>query len=144
MNTNDWPHLPNGAQAPRVELEEMNAVHAEELALLQRLVEALRAGDRDRAGPLAEQWLAHTEAHFDNEKRLMAESGFPPMPVHVAEHEQVLQQMRSRLAEFTRSRSTEVLLQWLEEVWSPWFLQHVNSMDRVTARFVRQYWEGST
>ncbi len=129
--------LPDGSPAPLVELDEMNDVHAEELDLIHQLLKALEHDGGKQAMPLAETWLKHTEEHFDNEKRLMNEYDFPPMPMHVAEHEEVLSQMREQVQAFLEERvSTTEFSTWVHQTWTPWFIQHVNSMDMVTASFI--------
>ena len=128
--------LPDGSPAPEVALEEMNQVHAEELAQVRQLLKAL---DENRpAQEQAQAWLEHTRFHFDNEKGLMAEAGFPPLPIHVAEHDQIWLQMEQQVGAYCQSRDAAGLAGWIRQVWVPWFVQHVNSMDRVTAQFIQQ------
>ncbi len=128
--------LPDGSPAPEVALEEMNQVHAEELAQVRRLLQTL---DENRpAEELARAWLEHTRFHFDNEKGLMAEVSFPPMPIHVAEHDQIWLQMEQQVGDYCQRQDAAGLAGWIRQVWFPFFVQHVNSMDRVTAQFIQQ------
>ncbi len=128
--------LPDGSPAPEVALEEMNQVHAEELARVRQLLQVLE--DNRPAQEQARAWLEHTRFHFDNEKGLMAEAGFPPLPIHVAEHDQIWLQMEQQVGDYCQHQQGSKLAGWIRQVWVPWFVQHVNSMDRVTAQFVQQ------
>jgi hemerythrin len=57
----------------------------------------LRSDDAHFADHLR-AFIVHAEAHFGEEDRWMAESGFPPMDCHVDEHAAVLQSAREVLA----------------------------------------------
>lgn len=126
---------------PRVALASMNEVHTEELMLINRLGELLLQGNggETRFGPIntaMEEWVAHTRAHFEGENRLMETYGFPPYPVHKAEHAQVLARLESLQQQWLRDRQPELLAEFIFTEWRPWFEQHVNSMDMATALYL--------
>ena len=124
---------------PRVAREDMNAVHAEEIELVNRigaLIEAAeQGGDREALRAALDEWVAHTRAHFDNEHRIMEEVGFPAYAVHRAEHERVLGQLEEVVRRFREVDDLAILKQFVFEIWPDWFENHVNTMDYATAHF---------
>ena len=128
---------------PRVALASMNEVHTQELMLINQLGELLLQGieGETRFGLIdsaVREWLAHTRAHFEAENRLMESYGFPPYPVHKAEHAQVLARLESLQQQWLKERKPELLADFIFTEWRPWFEQHVNSMDMATALYLSQ------
>ncbi len=129
---------------PPVAVESMNATHREEVELINRLGKLLRAatdGAPDDAA-ISEQlktWLEHTRRHFERENRLMQEYGFPPYAVHAAEHANVLTELEALRNLWEQNHDPEPLARYVFDRWPAWFDMHVNSMDRVTARFLSQF-----
>ena len=124
---------------PRVAREDMNAVHAEEIEMVNRIGELIEAVEQGaEPAPLHEAldaWLAHARAHFDNEHRIMEETGFPAYPVHRAEHERVLAQLEEVVRRYEENGELALLRQFVFEIWPGWFDNHVNTMDFATAHF---------
>lgn len=125
---------------PEVAREDMNAVHAEEIELVNRLgalVDAVAAGAAtpQQLTEALHEWRVHTQAHFDNEHRIMEESGFPAYPVHRAEHERVLAQLDALIEAWEQTQEIEPVRAFLFETWPAWFDNHVNTMDFATAHF---------
>lgn len=81
--------IPEALQV-RVHHPEIDAIHAE----LAELAAVLANADAGAYAGLFAQLISHTEAHFAHEERLMRESGFPHVAEHLAEHRQMLQEMR--------------------------------------------------
>ncbi|MBT3001322.1 MAG: hemerythrin family protein [Candidatus Thiodiazotropha sp. (ex Ctena orbiculata)] len=128
---------------PGVALDAMNEVHKEEVVLINRLGELVVQGiegapDLDLIGRSVDGWVVHTRDHFYGENRLMERYGFPPYPVHKAEHAQVLARLESIQAQWIRDQSLEALADFIFNEWRAWFDQHVKSMDTATALFLRQ------
>jgi len=128
---------------PQVAVGFMNEVHAEETALvntLHALIERCRAGESiegeiDRS---LEEWLAHTEAHFERENRLMREHGFPAYAIHSEEHDRALTALRLLRKNWLDNRDIDVLMEYVQVSWPQWFERHVSTMDTVTAMFFQQ------
>ena len=80
MNLIDW--------SPELELgeETMDATHRE---FVERII-AVGAAPDEQLLPALDAFLEHTEAHFGDENRRMAEVNFPPSHCHTNEHENVL------------------------------------------------------
>jgi hemerythrin len=123
---------------PQVALEFMNRDHAEFVALRGQLLELLSAPSPDaRVDMLLDELLAHTRHHFAEEERLMQESNFPPYPMHKGEHDCVLADMSARVERWKQGHDAPALREWLDRDVGDWFVNHVSSMDFVTAGFIK-------
>jgi hemerythrin len=122
---------------PQVSQEFMNRDHAEFVAIRARLLELLAAPSPDAGvDKLLDELLTHTRHHFAEEERLMQETRFPPYPVHKGEHDNVLADMATRMERWNQNRDPVVLAEWLDRDVADWFVNHVSSMDFVTAAFI--------
>ena len=127
---------------PRVELDFMNRVHAEEVAMLNRLAECV---DQRQADPgvqteidtLLDDFLAHMRQHFADEEAMMRRINFPPYPVHKQEHDRILADLEALHAQARAAGDTRELERYLLEIVPGWFDQHVATMDMITARFLQ-------
>lgn len=129
---------------PRVSLESMNAVHAEEIAQINRLAalfELAAAGE-----PLIEvidnhlrALLDHVHSHFCAEEAQMQRSGFPPFRVHKAEHDRVYAELRLAVEHWVDDRELSRIQAYVCETLPTWMVQHIATMDRVTAQFLNQF-----
>ncbi|MET0067148.1 MAG: hemerythrin family protein [Candidatus Thiodiazotropha sp.] len=128
---------------PLVELELMNEVHREEVALVNAFGAQLHSamegrGDEAAISQALSAWIAHTREHFEGENRLMKAQKFPPFPVHKGEHDQALVQLNRVEQAWRDDRDLSALVNYLYEVWLPWFDTHVKTMDTVTAGFLKR------
>jgi hemerythrin len=126
---------------PQVALSFMNDDHHLEACLLNELADAIeqhRAGRATAAGVLErlDALLAHTREHFAREETAMEESSFPPYPMHKAEHDRVLGEMKAEGRAFQQGGDAERLWAYVSHAIPAWFVQHIHSMDLVTSRFV--------
>ncbi len=126
---------------PRVALGFMDADHREEARLLNELADAVadhRAGRLPATDVLAryEALDAHTRAHFAREEAAMQRAGFPPYPVHKAEHDHVLAEMADEGRRFRKRGDRERLWAYVSQAVPSWLAGHIGSMDLVTARFI--------
>lgn len=123
---------------PQVALEFMNRDHVEFVALHAGLLNRLAAHPPEALldGQL-DELLNHTRHHFAEEERLMQATRFPPFPVHKNEHDAVLADMSARINVWKQGRNQADLRNWLEETVGDWFINHVETMDFVTAEFIK-------
>jgi hemerythrin len=126
---------------PAVALSFMNDDHHLEACLLNDLADAIEHHRAGRAAPGAvverfERLLAHTREHFAREELAMEEADFPPYPMHKAEHDRVLAEMEAEERAFQQRGDTARLWAYVSEAVPAWFVQHIQSMDLVTSRFV--------
>ncbi len=129
------------AAIPQVPLSFMNDDHRVEANLLNQLAQALEELARIGTGPAEvlarfDALLSHTAEHFERENQAMQRSNFPPYPVHRAEHDRVLEQMRLARDAFATSGALEPLRAYVVEAIPAWFISHIQSMDSVTAAFL--------
>ena len=130
--------MPLPADVPRVALDFMNRDHEAFAAAWRDIVAMLEAPSPQVAAVAdsLDHLIDHTKVHFAEEEQCMLRHGFPPYPVHRAEHERVLAEMAGRAAAWRATGDAATLLAWLEKGVAPWFLEHLGTMDSVTARFI--------
>jgi hemerythrin len=126
---------------PQVALPFINKDHREEARLLNDLADAV-AGHKAGRVPVEtvlhhfEALLQHTQEHFGREEEAMQKVGFPPYPMHKGEHERVLEEMESEGTHFRETGDTARLQAYVTQAVPAWFVQHIQSMDAITAQFV--------
>jgi len=122
---------------PQVALDFMNHDHAEFVELRAKLLSLLSSpGNEAAVDGLLDALLEHTRRHFGEEERLMRAANFPPFPIHKGEHDAVLAGMATQIANWKQDRAVNVLRAWLDKEVGDWFVNHVSTMDFVTARFI--------
>lgn len=125
-------------ELPQLPVAFMNADHAHAVEQWQDMRSALGEypENPERLFAACEAFVAHNHAHFAREEEAMRASGFPPYPVHKQEHERVLdwlEQLGRRVA--SRAPRNE-LEETIENAIPEWLVQHVLSMDMVTAGWI--------
>lgn len=122
---------------PQVALDFMNRDHAEFVTLRDSLLEQMDAhSPAEGVDASLDELLTHTQHHFAEEERLMREVNFPPLPAHKGEHDAVLKDMAARVENWKQDRDAGALRAWLDKNVGDWFVNHVSTMDFVTARFI--------
>lgn len=109
----------------------MDQTHREFVDLLQGLGSAHAAGE-PALDPLLQGLLTHTEAHFAQEERWMADIGFAPQNCHSLQHAQVLKvlaEVRRTLVDGGDRAVVGVLVDELGK----WFVAHAQTMDAALA-----------
>jgi hemerythrin len=122
---------------PLVALDFMNRDHAEFVDLRGKLLGLLTAqAPETEVDRLLDELLEYTRRHFAEEERLMLETQFPAYHRHKGEHDNVLTNMSAQIEQWKQGCNTETLRAWLDGVVGDWFVNHVNTMDFVTAGFI--------
>ena len=125
---------------PQVALSFMNDDHHLEACLLNDLVDALRDhGEAGRKAAILEcldALLDHTREHFAREEAAMEDAGFPAYAVHKAEHDRVLDELKAEARAFQARGDAARLSAYVCDTVPAWFVEHIQSMDLVTSRFV--------
>ena len=128
---------------PQVELQFQNDDHREEGRLLNEVAAAI-SSLRDGRGS-KEQVLStlgaldrHTRDHFAREEDAMRRARFPPYAMHAGDHARVLAEMESEARAFAEKGDVERLWRYVSQAVPAWFVTHIQTMDLVTSRFVRQ------
>ncbi|DAB29457.1 MAG TPA: hypothetical protein CFH84_09450 [Sulfurimonas sp. UBA12504] len=129
---------------PIVAMEFMNDVHEKDIEIINTLYDTLVSYEtapseenKKRLVQLYREWFEHTIEHFRGEEVLMVEKNFPPYPVHKGEHDRALALMDDVLRNFTTTGDITALKQYITQVVPQWFVQHIQSMDMVTAMFFK-------
>ncbi len=123
-------------QLPMVAMPSMNDTHLEELLLINRILEAVEARDAEAVDALFEALTEHTLEHFSGEEAMMREKRFPPYLMHKSEHDRALNEMRMALTLWRQHRDFERLRYYIETTLVDWVVNHIQTMDTVTANFL--------
>jgi len=106
----------------------------------QEFVELLGQVERAPDAELRLAWSAlvsHTEAHFGQEDRWMAATGFATANCHSLQHLAVLRAMREGLQPSRDFDAQCALIREMTAALGPWFVQHAQSMDAALALHLR-------
>lgn len=125
------------AYVPKVAVDTMNAVHAEEVEQLNRIESLLkRNAPETELSEALETLFEHTREHFANEERLMREVGFPPYAVHKAEHDRALNEFQLVMMNWRTRKDNAIVRDYICSDVPQWLHQHIASMDTATANFI--------
>lgn len=130
---------------PSVMLDFMNEDHREATVMTNKLhalvLDAQEDDGFDRS-LITESLIeiyTHDSEHFAREEAEMERTGFPAYGCHKGEHERVLNELQEVLSAWKEGMSPEALENYLTETMTPWFINHINTMDTVTAMFVSRH-----
>jgi hemerythrin-like metal-binding protein len=112
-------------------LEPMDRTHREFVDLCN----ALAAAPNEAMLPTLDALICHTQAHFEQENHWMEGCSFPPVAIHMGEHERVLRLLRQARAEVAAGDpgSGRRLAAELPD----WFRGHAATMDAALAHWIR-------
>jgi len=125
-------------QIPRVEIAFMNDDHDEAALMLGDIFSAIANGENSEIEQKLTALYQHSVEHFAREEEQMLQVNFPPYQCHKGEHERVLQEMRDVLGQWQSSHDRTILSQYLENTVVPWLINHISTMDTVTAMFINR------
>lgn len=104
------------------------------------LMNALQTCSDSEFSPLFAEHAEHLREHLNRENELMERIGFFAIDMHKGEHDRVLEEIAAMQAKLVaddiatvRAYATDALPQW--------FLDHLQSMDTITAQFAKQQGE---
>ena len=123
---------------PLVAVEFMNHDHHEAADLINVLEERLVADpiDTEAVGAALRAFLDHTREHFAREEQEMLRTQFPIYPVHKAEHDRTLEDMDVVWGDWVADQDAEKLLAWVRGPLPEWLVEHIQTMDTVTAQYI--------
>lgn len=111
-------------------IDEDHKVTVEQIATL------LDTGEDAAFTPLFEAFVKHLAEHFGREEDLMRQTGFFAYACHSGEHQRVMGELHGLLTNAKAGR-TALARAYVAEVVPGWFINHRNTMDLVTAEFIR-------
>ena len=126
----------NQEQLPMVELSSMNDTHLEEIIIANNIATAIKERDKTKITELLEELLEHTITHFSGEEMMMLEAIFPPYLMHKGEHDKGLNELRFHMKKWEEEENFELLDEYINISLKNWIINHIQTMDTVTARFL--------
>lgn len=127
---------------PLVAMEFMNDTHAEDVDIINELFEQVleyeekqTKENKVKIDELYGKWFEHTVEHFRAEEIMMQEKNFPAYPMHKGEHDNALRIMDDVFRSWQERNNINVLKLYFSEHLPAWLINHINTMDTVTARF---------
>ncbi|ADU96364.1 bacteriohemerythrin [Thermovibrio ammonificans] len=122
---------------PLTAYEGMNAVHLRELGILNRLYSALGGeADDSEVEKLFREFIEDVENHFSYEEELMKLTYFFAFDCHHGEHNRVRQELKEVFNRWLKTKDRKAALNYFESTFKPWIVEHINTMDTVTAQWV--------
>jgi hemerythrin len=125
-------------QLPMVAMQSMNDTHLEDILIINRLSHAIDAQNSDEVNVILQELIAHTITHFSGEEEMMREKMFPPYPVHKGEHDRALNELKSVAQQFNENRDLGFVKSYVNATLIPWLINHIETLDTVTAMFLTQ------
>lgn len=129
---------------PLVAEDFMNDVHYEDVDIINELhtkavifKENTTEENKQELIACYEKWFDHTVKHFKGEEAMMLQLRFPPYMMHKGEHDRCLEYMDYILKNFQSNNDIEVVLAYLEVDLLNWLINHIQTMDTVTANFFK-------
>ena len=129
---------------PIVAMDFMNDVHEEDREMINKLFELIlnyesnpTRANKEHINIEYQKWFQHTVKHFEGEEIKMRELNFPPYNVHKSEHDNALVQMNEVFKNWDKTNDISVLKIYFIEVMPNWLVQHIQTMDTVTASFFK-------
>ncbi len=128
------------SQIPKVALDRMNRVHEEEINLLNQLFEAIDQGkDINEIERLFKAFVEDVKKHFSSEQEMMEQFNFFAYPMHRGEHDMVLGQLTNLEKKWEKEKNPELIKAYIENEFLPWLMNHIQTMDTVTAHFLSHF-----
>ena len=129
---------------PKVALERMNKVHEEEIKLLNQLYHTLKEyeegeGSIEDIDKAFNAFFEDVKYHFSSEQELMEKYNFFAYPMHRGEHDMVLMQLNNLKKGWEKDKNPELIKNYLEKEFLPWLINHIQTMDTVTAHFLSHF-----
>jgi hemerythrin len=113
-----------------------NAIHEDEIEIVNQLYEALRNKDTENADKLMDELLVDLEEHFSTEEELMREADFFGYPMHKAEHDRMRAEFKRVYDKWKKDKNPIEVKRFLEDKLAPWLKLHVAQWDSVTAMHI--------
>ena len=112
----------------QVKFEPMNEIHNNELIVLNNLLEAIK--NRENIEEKFKLFLDDVKHHFEFEQNFMEKYNFFAKVPHKMEHDRVINELESLYL-----NNYEGLEHYFDNYFIPWLINHINTMDTVTAGY---------
>lgn len=128
---------------PLVAMDFMNTTHLEDADLINKLYDAVcdveKGGANETLKKTYEEWFMHTINHFKKEEEEMQAKAFPPFIIHKGEHDRVLARMQDVFQSWQDSGNIDELKSFVAKENLEWLINHINTMDTMTAMFLSSH-----
>ncbi|MFN3975806.1 MAG: bacteriohemerythrin [Aquificaceae bacterium] len=121
---------------PRVANELFNALHEDEVQIINELYAACEKGHTQEVDKLMDLLLYDIEDHFSTEEELMREAEFFAYPMHKAEHDSMRKDIEELYKSWKSSRDCAEIKRFLKEKLVPWLVLHISRWDSTTAMHI--------
>ena len=112
----------------QVKFEPMNEIHNNELIVLNNLLEAIK--NRENLDEKFKLFLNDVKHHFEFEQNLMEKYNFFAKVPHTMEHDRIVDELQK-----LDLNDYEGLENYFDTQFIPWLINHIDTMDTVTAGF---------
>lgn len=119
-----------------VGVAELDTQHQELFRRAERLIAALRAGDRGEVLPLLAYLDDYVIRHFAAEERLMERVGFPDRAAHAAAHAAFRADFAAFVKDFRRTGPTALVALTIHNWLSDWLRMHIGGVDQELGRWI--------
>src|SRR5574344_405176 len=126
---------------PLVDEDFMNETHFEDVDLINKVYENIEKYEENNSSESFnelknsyQEWVDHTVKHFATEEEEMQKRGFFAYPFHKGEHDNNLSEIRAVWSNFESNKDIKELKNYIEYDLVNWLINHIKSMDTVTAR----------
>jgi hemerythrin len=119
-----------------VGVAELDTQHQELFRRAERLIAALRAGDRGEVLPLLAYLDDYVVRHFAAEERLMEKVGFPGRVAHAAAHAAFRADFAALVKDFRRTGPTALVALTIHNWLSDWLRMHIGGVDQELGRWI--------
>lgn len=124
--------------ALRVGVEQIDEQHQELFRRAERLILALRSGDRGEVEPLVHYLSDYVESHFECEERWMGRAEYPGLAAHRDAHQRFRDEFREMTREYQRKGPTPLVALTIHNWLSDWLRQHIGGADVALARWLTE------
>lgn len=118
---------------------ELDAEHEEMFTRMDRLHDAILAGERAEVSRMIEYLREHAVRHLAAEETMMVAIGYPDRERHLREHEAFLATVRELTRRHDANGPTAVLVHDVERAVSRWIEGHVATQDVALGAFAREH-----
>lgn len=129
---------------PLVDEDFMNNTHFEDVDLINKIYEDIEKYENSNSNENFENlkfsylaWINHTINHFKTEEDEMQKRGFFAYPFHKGEHDKNIKEIKEVWEDFYQNKDIKSLKNYIEYDLVNWLINHIKSMDTVTARFFK-------
>jgi hemerythrin len=112
-----------------VGVAEIDEQHQELFRRAERLIHALRAGDRSEVEPLVRYLTDYAVSHFEAEERCMERTEYPGLAAHRAAHQRFRDEFQVLVRDYRRKGPTPLVALSIHNWLSDWLRQHIGGED---------------